>query len=51
MCVHIYIYIYIHIICFTRRVFPTSSWLPSVRSGGEGTPPETLKSLTRNPIR
>ena len=24
--------------------------LPGVCSGGEGTPPETLKSLTRNPI-
>ena len=24
--------------------------LPGVCPGGEGTPPETLKSLTRNPI-
>ena len=50
-----YIYIYIHTYthtCFfffflTRRVFHSNTSCGC--SGGEGTPPETLKCLTRHP--
>ena len=44
MCIYIYIYIYIYL---TRRVFHSSTSCGC--SGCEGSPPETLKRLTRNP--
>ena len=46
MCIYIYIYI------FDSASLPYKflTRLPGVCSGGEGTPPETLKSLTPNPI-
>ena len=51
MCVYIYIYMYIICVlfffCLTRRVFHSRTSCGC--SGGEGTPPETLKCLMRNP--
>ena len=46
-CIYIYIYIYAYFVfvLLTRQVFHSGCGC----SGGEGTPPETLKSLTPNP--
>ena len=47
MCyIDIHIHTYTHVFCLTRRVFHSSTSCGC--SGGEGTPPETLKCLTRN---
>ena len=45
-CIYIYIYMCYYPF-FTRRVLHSSTSCGC--SGGEGTPPETLKCLTRNP--
>ena len=51
-CIHTYMHTCIHTFVWMlmiQRAFWFLNQLPGVCSGGEGTPPETLKCLTPNP--